>query len=115
MRELKVLLVTGTYGLSKTLKKIIEADKELILVAEANNAYDARDKILEYKPDVMLLSHDLPRMPGISFLERLMPQFPIPTVVIAPAEQREAAYEAGARDVVVFNDSGIEEYKPLYK
>ena len=115
MRELKVLMVTGSYGLSKALKKIIEADKELILVAEANSAYDARDKILECKPDVMLLSHDLPRMPGITFLERLMPQFPIPTVVIAPKEQGEAAYEAGARDVVVFDDLGVEEYKQLFK
>lgn len=115
MRELKVLLVTGSYGLSKALKKIIEADKELVLVAEANNAYDARDKILECKPDVMLLSHDLPRMPGVTFLERLMPQFPIPTVVIAPKEQRDAAYEAGARDVVIFDNLGVEEYKPLFK
>ena len=115
MRELKVLLVTGSYGLSKVLKKIIEVDKELILVAEANNAYDARDKILEYKPDVMVLSHDLPRMLGITFLERLMPQFPVPTLVIAPMEQREAAYAAGARDVVVVSDLGMDDYKSLYK
>ena len=96
MREVKILLVTGSYGLSKALKKIIEADKALNVVAEANNAYDARDKILECRPDVMLLSNDLPRMSGITFLERLMPQFPISTVVIAPKEQKEAAYEAGA-------------------
>lgn len=115
MRERKILLVTGSYGLSKALKKIIEADKELVLVAEANNAYDARDKILEHKPDVMLLSHDLPRMPGITFLERLMPQFPVPTVVIAAKEMEEAAYEAGARDVVIFDDIGTEDYKPLFK
>lgn len=115
MRELKVLLVAGSYGLSKTLKKILEADKELIVVAEANNAYDARDKILECKPDVMLLSHDLPRMSGITFLERLMPQFPIPTVVIASKEKKEVAYEAGARDVVIFEESGVEAYKPLFK
>ena len=115
MREVKILLVTGAYGLSKALKKIIEADKALNVVAEANNAYDARDKILECRPDVMLLSNDLPRMSGITFLERLMPQFPISTVVIAPKEQKEAAYQAGARDVVVFENLGIEEYKPLFK
>ena len=67
MREVKILLVTGSYGLSKALKKIIEADKALNVVAEANNAYDARDKILECRPDVMLLSNDLPRMSGITF------------------------------------------------
>ncbi len=115
MRELKVLLVTGSYGLSHALKKILESDKAIVLVAEANNAYMARDQILECKPDVMLLSHDLPRMPGIVFLERLMPQFPVPTVVIAPKELEEDAYEAGARDVVIFEASGLEDYKPLFK
>lgn len=115
MRELKVLLVTGSYGLSKALKNILETDKEIVLVAEANNAYIARDKILECKPDVMLLSHDLPRMPGITFLERLMPQFPVPTVVIASQELEKEAYEAGASDVVLFDDLGLEDYNPLFQ
>lgn len=115
MRELKVLLVSGSYELSDSIKKILEADKELVLVAEANNAYIARDKILECKPDVMLLSHDLPRMSGITFLERLMPQFPVPTVVIAAPGLEEEAYEAGARDFVAFDDVGLKDYKPLTK
>lgn len=115
MRELKVLLVTGSYGLSNALKKILEADKELVLVAEANNAYMARDKILECKPDVMLLSNELPRMSGITFLERLMPQYPVPTLILAAPELEVEAYEAGARDFVAFEDIGLEDYKPLSK
>lgn len=115
MRELKVLLVTGSYGLSNALKKILEADKELVLVAEANNAYMARDKILECKPDVMLLSNELPRMSGITFLERLMPQYPVPALILAAPELEAEAYEAGARDFVPFEDSGLEDYKELAK
>lgn len=115
MRELKVLLVTGSYGLGNALRKILETDKELVLAAEANNAYMARDKILECKPDVMLLSNELPRMSGITFLERLMPQYPIPTVILASPELEKEAYEAGARDFVPFEDIGLEDYKALSK
>ena len=115
MRERKILLVTGSYGLSNALKKILEADKELVLVAEANNAYMARDKILECKPDVMLLSNELPRMSGITFLERLMPQYPVAALVLAAPELEEEAYEAGAKDFVPFEDIGLEDYKQLSK
>ena len=62
MRELKVLLVAGSYGMSLALKNILQADKELVLVAEANNAYMARDKILECKPDVMLNCQECPEL-----------------------------------------------------
>ena len=54
-------------------------------------------------------------MSGITFLERLMPQYPISTVVIAKAELEEEAYEAGARQFVAFDDVGIGDYTPLSK
>ncbi len=53
--------------LRRRLCGILGADGELDIVAEANNAYSARDKIIECNPEVMLLCHDLPRMPGIVF------------------------------------------------
>lgn len=115
MRELKVLLVTDSYDLGNTLKRILETDRELILVAEANNAYMARDKILECKPDIMLLSNELPRMSGITFLERLMPQYPIPTVMLGAPELEEQAYDAGAGDFIAFDDTGFGDYKALYR
>lgn len=100
MRKIKVLLVAGTYQLLDTLRRLLETDKELYIVAEANNAYVARDKILECRPDVMLLSDDLPRMTGICFLDKLMPQYPLPTVVICAPQQEKKAYDAGAVAVV---------------
>lgn len=115
MRKLKVLLVTGSLGISNALKKILERNRELVLAAEANNAYIARDKILECRPDVMLLDNSLPRMSGITFLERLMPQYPIPAVVIAKQALEKEAYQAGARDVVVFEDNGTGDYTSLVK
>ena len=65
--KLKVLLVVGNLEMRRHLCGILNADQELDVVAEANNAYTARDKIIECSPDVMLLCHDLPRMSGDCF------------------------------------------------
>lgn len=71
MGKLKVLLVVGDLEMRRHLAGILDADMDLEIVAEANNAYTARDKIIECEPDVMLLCHDLPRMSGITFWRSL--------------------------------------------
>lgn len=98
MGRLRVLLVVGNVEMRKRLKAMLDADIEIEVAAEANNAYTARDKIIECNPDVMLLCHDLPRMPGITFLEKLMPQRHVLTLVIAEERYEDAAYHAGAKD-----------------
>lgn len=113
MRKVKVLLVSGNYELSSALKKIVTEDRRLMLVAQAQDAYGARDAIIEYEPDVMLLCNNLPRMEGIVFLRKLMPQYPLPTVVIAMTNLEEAAYEAGAADFVGFNEEQANPYSVL--
>jgi two-component system chemotaxis response regulator CheB len=104
MEKLSVLLVTGNLEVSRKLRKILESDKEIKLVAEVNNAYAARDKIIELEPDVMLLCHNLPRMSGIDFLARVMPQKHIKAIVIAEAGLEKAAYDAGAKDFIPYDN-----------
>ena len=80
MKKVRVLVVIGTYPLMNTLQDILNRDNDLTIVADADDAYTARDMILEYKPDVMLISNRLIGMSGMEFIEKLMPQYPIPTV-----------------------------------
>ena len=47
MGNIKVLLVAGTFEVNKCLKTILDKDYDIEIVAEANNAYTARDKIIE--------------------------------------------------------------------
>lgn len=104
MKKISVLIVIGTYPLMMALQDILDEDKDLSIVADADDAYTARDKILEYKPDVMLISNSLLRMSGIEFIEKLMPQYPIPTVMLGPAELEERAYEAGVSEYIEFDE-----------
>lgn len=101
MRKLRILVVEDSLVFRQLLVKCINSDPMLEVVAEANDPYEARDAIIEYKPDVMTLDVELPRMNGIEFLRKLMPQYPIPTVVIsALANASFDAVEAGAVDFV---------------
>lgn len=58
MGKLRVLLVVGSLEMHRRLRAILDSDIEIEVAAEANNAYTARDKIIECNPDVMLLCHD---------------------------------------------------------
>lgn len=67
----------------------------------AKDPFEARDAILEYKPDVMTLDVELPRMSGIEFLRKLIPQYPLPVVVISSLSDKVFdAMNAGAVDFV---------------
>ena len=57
MKKVRVLIVIGTYPLMMALQDILDRDKDLSIVADAEDAYTARDMILEYKPDVMIINN----------------------------------------------------------
>ena len=80
-------------------------DAGIEVVGIAQDPYSARDKIIELIPDVMTLDVEMPGMDGVEFLRRLMPQFPIPVVMVSSLTQRGKqitldAMEAGAIDFV---------------
>lgn len=82
------------------LVRCLRADPLLEVVATATNPYEARDAIIKYNPDVMTLDIELPRMSGIEFLQKLMPQHPLPTVVISSLS--DAVFEALSAGAVEF-------------
>ena len=101
MRPIRVLVVDDSLMFRNMLVKGLNADPNIEVVAEAEDAYAARDAIIKYKPDVMTLDVELPRMNGIDFLRRLMPQYPLPVVMISSLSNKVFdALEAGAVDFV---------------
>ena len=101
MRPIRVLVVDDSLMFRNMLVKGLNSDPNIEVVAEAEDAYAARDAIIKYKPDVMTLDVELPRMSGIEFLRRLMPQYPLPVVMISSLSNKVFdALEAGAVDFV---------------
>lgn len=101
MSKIRVLVVDDSMVFQKILVQNLNADPDLQVVATAADPFQARDAILEYKPDVMTLDVELPRMNGIEFLRKLMPQYPMPVVVLSALSDKVFdALSAGAVDFV---------------
>ncbi len=101
MRQVKVLIVEDSMVFSELLLRSLNEDPAIKVVAVARDPYEARDAIMAYKPDVMTLDIELPKMNGIDFLRKLLPQYPIPVVVISALSDKVFdALQAGAVDFV---------------
>jgi len=101
MRPIKVLVVDDSIMFRNLLAQALQSDPNIQVVAQASDPYEARDAILKYKPDVMTLDVEMPKMSGIDFLRKLMPQYPLPVVVMSALDGKVFdALEAGAVDFV---------------
>lgn len=101
MRQIRVLVVEDSLVFRELLVQNLNMDPAITVVATARDPFEARDAIVKYKPDVMTLDVELPRMNGIEFLKKLMPQYPLPVVVISSLSEKVFdAMNAGAVDFV---------------
>jgi two-component system chemotaxis response regulator CheB len=99
--KVRVLIVDDSAFFRSFLAKVLSQDPNVLVVGEASDPYKARDKILELQPDVLTLDIEMPLMNGIDFLKVLMPQWPIPVIVISNAVSRaKEAIAAGALDFI---------------
>ena len=105
-RKLRVLVVDDSPLVREVVSRGIAADAGMEVVATAANPFEARDRIEEYEPDVMALDVEMPRMNGIEFLRLLMPQYPMPVVVMSAVGGNVFdAMAAGAIDFVTKPDA----------
>ncbi len=110
-RAIRVLIVDDSPIIRAILSKGLSSDPGIEVVGEASDPYIARDKIVELNPDVLTLDVEMPRMDGLSFLKRLMPQCPLPVIMVSGHTKEKAkitfdALEAGAVDFVAKPESG---------
>lgn len=111
-RPVRVLIVDDSMVVRKMVSDALRGDPQLEVVGTANDPYDARDKILELKPDVVTLDIEMPKMDGITFLKILMKHHPLPVIVMsslskAGSQMALDALEAGAVDVLAKPGSSI--------
>jgi len=109
----KVLIVDDSAVVRGILSKAL-TEAGLDVVGVAADPFVARDLILLKKPDVLTLDLEMPRMDGLTFLDRLMTHYPMPVVVLsslteARSEMALKALELGAVDVVDKPSGGLTE------
>jgi two-component system chemotaxis response regulator CheB len=104
-KKIRVLVVDDSIVFREVLARGIASDPYIEVVATAKDPFDARDKIIQYEPDVMTCDVEMPRMNGIEFVRRLMPQYPLPIIIVSSISGAVfEAMNAGAIDFVVKPD-----------
>ncbi|MDE1462930.1 protein-glutamate methylesterase/protein-glutamine glutaminase [Spartinivicinus poritis] len=103
MSPIKVICVDDSVSMRNFLKVALEQDKKIQVVDLAADPYEAREKIRRHNPDVITLDVRMPKMDGLTFLEKLMQLRPMPVVMVSSqtvkgAEDTFKALEKGACD-----------------
>ncbi|MCL1896070.1 MAG: chemotaxis response regulator protein-glutamate methylesterase [Clostridiales bacterium] len=99
--KVRVLVLDDSLLFREIIKKGLGGDSQIEIVGFAGNPFDAKDMIPELKPDVLTLDIEMPRMDGIKFLRRLMPQYPVRVVVVTSLSASVfEAIDAGAVDFI---------------
>jgi two-component system chemotaxis response regulator CheB len=109
---IRVLIVDDSALVRKILSEELSREPDIQVVGTAVDPYVAREKILQLKPDVLTLDVEMPRMDGLTFLEKLMRHFPIPVVVVSSLTPRNSegairALSLGAVEVIAKPGSAL--------
>ncbi len=102
-QKIRVLIVDDSAAMRQLLTQILSSDPDIEIVGTAQDPFFAREKIISLNPDVLTLDIEMPRMDGLTFLEKLMRGRPMPVVMVSSLTQRNAditfrALEIGAVD-----------------
>lgn len=104
-RSIKVLVVDDSAFMRYLITKQLTSDAAIEVVGAARDGIDALEKITELKPDVVTMDLEMPRMDGLTALERIMGENPVPVILLSTLTQEGAAVtirglELGAVDFV---------------
>ena len=104
-QRIRVLVVDDSLLFRETIARAISSDPQIVIAAAAANPFEARDRIVETHPDVVICDVEMPRMSGIEFLQRLLPRYFVPVVMVSSGGNKVfEAMEAGAVDFVAKPD-----------
>jgi two-component system, chemotaxis family, protein-glutamate methylesterase/glutaminase len=105
VQKVRVLIVDDSAVVRQTLSEVLSSDPEIEVIATAGDPFVAADRISEQLPDVITLDIEMPRMDGLTFLQKIMSQHPIPVVICSSLAEEGTqsalrALEYGAVDIV---------------
>jgi two-component system chemotaxis response regulator CheB len=114
-KKVRTLIVDDSAAVRQALKQILETDPGIEVMGVAGDPYLAAELIRAEVPDVITLDIEMPRMDGLTFLEKLMSQHPIPVVICstlagARSEVALAALEKGAVEIIAKPRLGAREF-----
>ena len=113
--KIKVLVVDDSAVVRQALSEIINDAGDLEVIGTAADPLIAAGKIAKQEPDVITLDVEMPRMDGLTFLQKIMSQHPIPVVICSSLTEKGAdttlkAMQYGAVEIINKPKSGAKQF-----
>ena len=104
-KKIRVLIVDDSLLIRTMFTQMLSQYSDIEVVGAAVDPFDAREKIKALNPDVVTLDVEMPKMDGITFLEKIMTLRPMPVIMVSTLTARGAditirALEIGAVDFI---------------
>lgn len=114
-KKIRVLVVDDSAVVRQTMQQVLESDPEIEVMGTANDPYAAANRMREEVPDVITLDVEMPRMDGLTFLQKIMSQHPIPVLMCSSLTGRGTetalkALEYGAVDIITKPNVGTKQF-----
>jgi two-component system, chemotaxis family, protein-glutamate methylesterase/glutaminase len=113
--KINVLIVDDSAVIRQTLADILSSDPGIEVMAKASDPLIAAEHIARTVPDVILLDVEMPRMDGLTFLQKVMSQHPIPVVICSSLAESGSdtalrALEYGALEIIMKPRLGAKQF-----
>ena len=104
-KKIRVLIVDDSAVVRQTMSEILSSDPQIEVMSTAGDPFIAAERIRDEIPDVITLDVEMPRMDGITFLQKIMSQHPIPVVMCSSLTEKGSetalkALEYGAVEII---------------
>jgi len=113
--KVEVLIVDDSALVRHVLEEILSSDPQIEVMGTARDPFIAAEKMKKEAPDVITLDIEMPRMDGLTFLQKLMTQHPIPVVICSSLTESNSetalkALEYGAVEIITKPKLGTKKF-----
>jgi two-component system chemotaxis response regulator CheB len=114
-KKIGVLIVDDSAVVRQTISGLLSNEKDIEVIATASDPFCAAEKIAEKVPDVNILDIEMPRMDGLTFLQKIMTQHPIPVIICSSladdgSDSAVKALSSGAVDIITKPKMGTKQF-----
>ncbi len=114
-KKIRVLVVDDSAVVRQAFRDILGSDPQVEIMGIAADPFIAAELMKREIPDVITLDVEMPRMDGITFLQRIMNQHPIPVLMCSSLTEKGSetafrALECGAVDIIQKPRLGVKQF-----
>lgn len=114
-KKIGVLIVDDSAVVRQTISGLLSEESDIEVLGTASDPFCAAERIAKEVPDVIILDIEMPRMDGLTFLQKIMAQHPIPVIICSSladegSDSAVKALSSGAVDIITKPKMGTKQF-----